>query len=130
MRWLPPFLRDLRFGRWLVIAAGAIGVFFLLFRLIVDDRSLYRSFLEGAGGCFATMVLVGTAERFWNRAKVEEVTGPGGWGVKFARATRRSLRVAVEGVLGQMDAVNARLLSLEEDVAALKGSAPKADSEE
>jgi hypothetical protein len=75
------------------------------------------------------MVLGGTAERFWNRAKVSEVSGPGGWGMKFARATRKSLEVAVEGVLAQMDAVNARLLSLEEDVAALKGDPPAQGSE-
>jgi hypothetical protein len=130
MRWLPPLLRDLRFGRWLVISAGAIGIFFFLLRLVVDDRSLYRAFLEGAVAAFVTMVLVGTAERFWSRAKVEEVSAPGGWGVKFARATGRSVRIAVDGLLSQMDAVNARLLSLEEDVARLKGSASQTDPEE
>lgn len=129
MRLLPSFVRNLQFGRWLVIVAGAIGLFFLLFQLAVGDHSLYGSFLEGAVASLATMVLGGTGQRYWGRAKLEEVSGPGGWGMKFAKATRRSLRVAVDGLLDQMDAVNARLLSLEEDVAALKGDPPAQESD-
>jgi hypothetical protein len=113
-----------------VLVATAIGVFFLLFRMVANGRSLYRAFLEGSAASFATLVVVGTGERFWSRAKIEEATAPGGWGVKFARATTRSLRVAVDGMLNQMDAINQRLLDLEEDVAALKGSQPGPDNEE
>jgi hypothetical protein len=122
-------LQQLHFGRLLVLAAAAVGVFFIVFRMLADDRSFYRAFLEGSAASFATLVVVGTGERFWNRAKIEEATGPGGWGVKFTRATTRSLRVAVDGLLNQMNTINERLLNLEEDVAALKESPPQPDHE-
>jgi hypothetical protein len=113
----------------LVLVAAAVGIFFLLFRALAEDRSFYRAFLEGSAASFATLVVIGAGERFWNRAKIEEATGPGGWGVKFTRATTKSLRVAVDGLLNQMDTVNERLLNLEEDVAALKEEAPRPDGE-
>ena len=122
-------LRQLHFGRLLVLAAVAVGVFFLVFRMLADERSFYRAFLEGSAASFATLVVVGTGERFWSRAKIEEATGPGGWGVKFSRATTKSLRVAVDGLLNQMNTINERLLNLEEDVAALKESPPASDHE-
>jgi hypothetical protein len=119
--------RQLHFGHLLVLAAAAVGIFFLFFRVLAEDRSFYRAFLEGSAASFATLVVIGTGERFWNRAKIEEATGPGRWGVKFTRATTRSLRVAVDGLLNQMDTVNKRLLNLKEDVAALEESAPRPD---
>jgi hypothetical protein len=75
------------------------------------------------------MTLLGIGSRFWHRGQLEEAGVPG-WRMKFAQATRRPLRILVEGLTDQMDAVNARLLSLEEDVARLKGTPPKTDGEE
>lgn len=121
--------RQLHFGHLLVLAAAAVGIFFLFFRMLAEERSVYRAFLEGSAASFVTLVVVGTGERFWNRARIEEATGPGGWGVKFTRATTRSLRVAVDGLLSQMDTVNERLLNLEEDVATLKEPPPRPDGE-
>jgi hypothetical protein len=47
-------LWQLHFGRLLVLAAAAVGVFFIVFRMLADDRSFYRAFLEGLAASFAT----------------------------------------------------------------------------
>jgi hypothetical protein len=125
-RWLG----RVHIGRWNVFISLPIGVFFFFDRLFVDDRTLYRSFMEGAIAAFVAMQLFGTAVRFLNRGEVEEVGGPGGWTMRFAQATTRPLRILVDGLISQMDAVNARLLSLEEDVARLKGTPPETDPQE
>jgi hypothetical protein len=76
--------------------------------MFVNERTLYRSFMESAIAAFATMVLIGTGTRFWHRGQVGEVSAPGG----VAQATRRPLRILVEGLTGQMDTVNQRLTQI------------------
>jgi hypothetical protein len=60
-------------SRWISISGLAIGVFFLFFQFFVEDRSLFRAFLEGATASFAAMVVAGVAHRFWTGWAIDEL---------------------------------------------------------
>jgi hypothetical protein len=91
-------------------------MFFLLFRFFVDDRSLFRAFVEAATASFAAMVVGGVAHRFWGGARVAEATaGPSGAAVKF----ERPVRSLVEELHGRLEKINERLVVVEAAVNAL-----------
>ena len=68
----------------------------------------------GLGGALAVMLVLGIGQRFWLGSEVEQ-----GWGIRFARATQRPLRVLEDRIDAQMRALNDRLLSVEQEIAEL-----------
>jgi hypothetical protein len=74
------------------------------------------------------MVVGGVAQRFWGGAQVAEASGgPSGLGLRFIQVTRRPLRLLVERLDEQLETVNRRLATVEEDVEILKRALRPAD---
>jgi hypothetical protein len=121
---------EVRVGRALVVVAGVLGLFFFV-QALVTDNALFRSFINGAVAAFAVMVLGGVGRRLWRGAEVAGAQAPGGWGLNFfAKATLRPIQALEERINRQMDALNVRLLGVEEQVAAFKGSTREPENKE
>ena len=45
----------------------------MFFQFFVEDRSLFRAFIEGATASFAAMVVAGVAHRFWTGWAIDEL---------------------------------------------------------
>lgn len=101
------------------MGSGSIGAAFFV-GLLIDGDSLFSAFWMGCVAAFAAMALSATAKGLWEGQEVESAQGPGGWGVKFFGATRRTVRLLSERVADQMTTVNQRLYELEKAV--FKGS--------
>ena len=103
----------------------AVGIFFLFFLFFVDDRSLFRAYVEAAAASFAAMVVAGVAHRFWVGARVAEATaGPSGAAVKF----ERPVRSLVEELHARLEEINGRLVTVEDAVEALSSGRRPADA--
>ena len=90
---------------------------------------MYRSFLMGLGAALAVMVVLGIAQRFWRGSQIEEA-GAAGLGIRFARATRRPIRVLEERVDTQMRLLNDRLFEVERELAELRRALPPTEEDE
>ena len=100
-------LRQLHSGRLLVLAAVAVGAFFLVFRMLADERRFYRAFLEGSAASFATRK---EGDTMWRRRSddrsahrtAKNATSPRERYEEFARENGRIKR-EVEEALAELD---------------------------
>jgi hypothetical protein len=114
-------------GRWIVLGGSAVGAAFFI-GLLATGSAVFSAFWKGGVAFFLVMVLAGTAQSFWRGNEVAEAQGPGGMGLKFFGATRRTLRLMEERLKSQMDLINRRLYELEKAV--FKGSDDDSEGKE
>lgn len=114
-------------GRWIAIAGALVGIAFFVQRLAATPDSLLRAFLAACAAAFATMILLGTFQRFWGGAKLTDATMPGGLGIGFG-ATKRALAELNKRVDDQMKTLNGRLYDLEKVI--FKNGSTEADGQE
>lgn len=106
-------------SRWIVYGGLGVGAAFFVGQLVSDD-AMFSAFWKGVVAAFAVMALAGIAQNFWRGREVSGAQGPGGIGLQFFGATRRTLRLLEARLESQMDLINRRLYDLEK--AAFKGS--------
>jgi hypothetical protein len=110
-----------------VLSGLAVGIAFFAGQLLSDDAA-FTAFWKGSVAAFAVMVLAGVAQSLWRGREVSGAQGPGGMGLQFFGATRRTLGLLEERVASQMELINQRLYDLEKAV--FKGSPDDSEGKE
>jgi hypothetical protein len=120
-------------GRATVLIAAAIAAAAFLYLVWNQDSNLYSAFTKALVAAGLVMVVLGMAERFWRRQKVQSAkVGAGPEGATAELTFENQVLTAVEQVNQRMSdhvaTINQRLYDLEKKV--LKDNEPPSEAEE